>query len=43
MIIFNWFFVWATNQHAKKKEQILEIITEVFDKDIQPIDEKSFL
>ena len=36
------FLVWATNQHAKKKEEIIEVITEVLDKDVQPIGEKSF-
>jgi hypothetical protein len=36
------FLVWATNQNAKKKEEIVEIIVEVLDKDVQPIGEKSF-
>ena len=36
------FLVWATNQNAKKKEQIVEISTEVLDKVVQPIGEKSF-
>ena len=36
------FLVWATNQNAKKKEEIIEISTEVFDRYVQPIGEKSF-
>ena len=36
------FLVWATNHNAKKKEQIVEVLTEVLDKNVQPIGEKSF-
>jgi hypothetical protein len=36
------FLVWATNQHASRKQQIIEIATEVFDKNVQPIGEKRF-
>ena len=36
------FLVWATNQNGKKKEEITEIKTEVIDKYVQPIGEKSF-
>jgi hypothetical protein len=36
------FLVWATNQHASRKQQIIEITTEVFDKNVQAIGEKRF-
>ncbi len=36
------FLIWNTNQNIKKKEHILEISTDVFDKNVQPIGEKSF-
>ncbi len=36
------FLVWATNQHSKIKQLILEITTEVFDKNVQAIGEKCF-
>ncbi len=34
------FLVWATNQ--KKKTEISEVLVEVFDKEVQPIGEKTF-
>lgn len=36
------FLVWATNQKAKEKQPITEIVTEVLDKNAQPIGEKRF-
>ncbi len=36
------FLIWQTNQNAKKKIEISEIITEVLDKKAQPIGEKKF-
>jgi hypothetical protein len=36
------FLVWATEQNAKKKQPIVEIATEVFDKRMQAIGEKYF-
>lgn len=36
------FLIWATNQNAKIKEPIIEISTEVLDKNSQPIGEKQF-
>ena len=36
------FLIWATNQNAKKKQPIDEIVTEVLDKNCQPIGEKLF-
>lgn len=36
------FLVWKTNQNAKKKTPITQIITDVFDKKVQPIGEKRF-
>ncbi|MDQ7091004.1 MAG: hypothetical protein Q9M50_10230 [Methylococcales bacterium] len=36
------FLVWATNQNAKKKQPIIKITTEVFNKNIQAIGEKHF-
>ena len=36
------FLIWKTNQNAKKRTPITEIITEVIDKNAQPIGEKSF-
>ena len=36
------FLIWKTNQNAKKKINITEIITEVLDKNAKPIGEKSF-
>jgi hypothetical protein len=36
------FLVWKTNQHAKNKSVITEIIADVLDKNTKPIGEKSF-
>ncbi len=36
------FLVWKTNHNAKKKNEITEIITEVLDKNSEPIGEKKF-
>ena len=36
------FLVWATNQYANKKQVISEIATEVLDRNVQAIGEKSF-
>jgi hypothetical protein len=36
------FLVWATNQNAAKKQSIIEITTEVLDKNANPIGEKIF-
>jgi hypothetical protein len=36
------FLIWKTNQKAKKHIPFTEIKTEVFDKNVQPIGEKSF-
>jgi len=36
------FLIWSTNQNAKKKQPIVEITTEVLDKNAQPIGEKHF-
>ena len=36
------FLVWKTDQHAQKKQPIIEITTEVLDKKAQPIGEKKF-
>lgn len=36
------FLVWKTDQQAKKKSQITEIVVEVLDKKVRPIGEKSF-
>jgi len=36
------FLIWATNQNAKIKEPIIEISTEVLDKNSQPVGEKHF-
>jgi hypothetical protein len=36
------FLVWATNQNATKKQPIIEITTEVLNKDAKAIGEKSF-
>jgi hypothetical protein len=36
------FLIWETDQHAKSKFQLLEITTDVLDKNAQPIGEKKF-
>jgi hypothetical protein len=36
------FLVWSTNQNTIKKEPIIEITTEVLNKNVQPIGEKKF-
>lgn len=36
------FLIWATNQNAKKKTPIVEVATEVFDRNVQAIGAKSF-
>lgn len=36
------FLVWKTNHNAKKKNEINEVITDVLNKDSEPIGEKSF-
>ena len=36
------FLIWATNQHAIKKQPIVEIVTDILDKNAQPIGEKRF-
>lgn len=36
------FLMWATSQKAKVKSPIVEILTEVFDKDANPVGEKAF-
>lgn len=36
------FLIWVTNQNAKKKQPIVEIATEILDKNCNPIGEKHF-
>ena len=36
------FLIWKTNQNTKKKIEITEIVTDVLDKEVNPIGEKSF-
>jgi hypothetical protein len=37
------FLIWKTNQNTKKKIEITEIVTDVLDKEVNPIGEKKFL
>ena len=36
------FLIWATNQNCVKKQPIVEIVTEVYDRNVQAIGEKCF-
>jgi hypothetical protein len=37
------FLIWKTNQNTKKKIEITEIVTDVLDKEVNPIGEKVFI
>ncbi|MHB9143251.1 MAG: hypothetical protein ACYC25_15380, partial [Paludibacter sp.] len=36
------FLIWATNQHSQKMQPIIEITTDILDKNAQPIGEKKY-